>query len=163
MIALAILVGWQQWGDFMARKAKAPADKEVAISAAVKNLSESLGLTSNELVESLTDAAKLRDELTEVKKKSVDRETERQQYRAEMEEKLRQTDLNIEALNREYTQTINSLQESNKDLQNKYGLSRRALVMVLDALRVHEDIVIPGLDDLLFELNDSIYKWKWKK
>jgi len=140
------------------RKKKSESERDVNVTAAVNNLSSALGMTTDELVERIAEAAKLRDELNAQKQATQQRVDETTRHRAEMESK-------IEALNRDYAAETQKLRDEVEilrkqvaDGEKKYNAAKLIIEKLVAALR-KENIELPNLD--LSDLSDSIRGWKW--
>lgn len=164
--AVAVVMAYLYWREYRLKKEKAPSEQAANVADAVKNLSDALGLTSNELVESLTEAAKLRDELKREKENTIKRINETAQHRAEMEEKIRQLNLHIEGLNRDYLKEMQSVRDENAalkkqvdDIEGKYKNSKEIIELLLMTLNDNNIVDLPP--KLLTLLGDSIKGWKW--
>jgi predicted nuclease with TOPRIM domain len=166
-LILSAVTTYLYWRELQLKKAKAPAENGVNVTAAVKNLSEALGLQSNELVESLTDAAKLRDELSRVREEQIaERVITKQRIEATEQHRV-EVDQKIEALNREYTKAIAGLeskvsewQAKYAELENKLHNYKRAMEILAQWFKDKGEDMPPGLELLL---GDSISKFQLPK
>jgi len=160
-----IMLGYLAVRDYIIRKGKAPSEKDQNISAAVKNLAEALNLSSNDLVESLTDASKLRDELNAVKEETRQRVEETSKHREKLEERIVEMEATIEALNREYARETQKLRDEGQilrtrvdDSDKRYKAAKLIIERLVEALK-HGNIDLPEID--LNDLSDSVRNWKW--
>jgi chromosome segregation ATPase len=163
---IAVFMAYLYWRELKLKKDKAPTENALNVSMAVKNLSEALGMQTDELAEALKDSAQLRADLTKAKVETALRIAETAKHRQETDEK-------IEALNREYLKETQRLRDENTNLQKqvnelqlqyseidkKYGNSKLIIERLVKALK-DANIPLPDLGDVL---SDSIHSWKWPK
>ena len=162
---LAIVGSYYTIRDFYLRRQKAPSEKDANIASAVSNLSSALGLTSNELVESLTEAAKLRDDLKAERLLTEKRILETAEHRIRQEKQINDLKAQIEKLNRDYAQETQKLKDEIRILrgqveesEKRYNAAKLIIERLVEALK-HENITLPDLD--LSNLTDSVRNWTW--
>lgn len=166
-----IFMGWLAFREFKLKRQKAPAEQDENISAAIKNLAEALKLSSDDLVERLSDAARLRGELEAEKITNKARIDETTKHREEQDEKIEGLERHIEKLNRDYVKETNKLQKENAaltlqvqaltkkhgEIDQKYSNAKQVIEKLLKAMY---DAHIP-VPDFNGDLTDSISNWKW--
>jgi chromosome segregation ATPase len=152
--------------DYQLRRQKAPSEKDANIAAAVNNLSNALGLTSNELVDSLTDAAKLRDELEKEREVTKIRVDDTTRHREVQEKHIADLEKQISTMHAEYqadaqrlrndnavlTKKVVELQQTIDQMGKRYANSKHAIERLVQALN---DAHIP-IPDLSGFLSDSV-------
>jgi methyl-accepting chemotaxis protein len=120
---IAIFMAYLYWRELKLKKDKAPTENALNVSVAVKNLSEALGMQTDELAEALKDSAQLRADLTKAKVETALRVAETAKHRKETDDKIAELTENneamsakiaaseeqIEKLNREYTREISRI------------------------------------------------------
>lgn len=166
-----VFMGWLAYREFWLKKQKVPSEKDQNITSAVKNLAEALKLSSDELVERLTDAAKLRGELDAEKLATKNRIAETKKHREEQDAKIAELEQHIDKLNRDYAKETSKLQQENEaltlqvqalsikygEIDQKYSNAKQVIEKLVKALH---DAHIP-VPDFNGNLTDSISNWKW--
>lgn len=153
------------------REARSKKDSNVA--TAIKQLAEALNLQGDELVESLAEAAKLRDIVEETKRQVNQLTNQQRENMAEIDilktqngqlrEKIDVDTKETEHLSNEVNALRRQVADSDakyRDLEKKYANSKSAIELLVKALMDAKVPLPPGLEALL---GDSITGWKWPR